>query len=304
MLLSSPALYLVTVLIWGTTWIALKLQLGPVPVTWSIAWRFLLAAAMLLGLLAWRGQLRRPPRAAWPLLAAQGLCLFCLNFVCFLEASRWMASGLSAVCFSTSPLLNALNARLFLGQPVRPRVLAGAALGLAGLLLLFGPALWAGIGGAVDSALLRGLALAMAGTWCFSIGNLLSGALQRQGLSPLQTNPWAMLAGTLAVVWLAALRGEAPAVDLSATYVGAWLFLAIPGSVIAFTSYLTLVGRLGADKAAYCTVLFPVVALNVSAWLEGYRWTAAGLAGLALVAAGNVVVFWRGRAAPSPARAG
>jgi len=303
MLLSSPALYAVTVLIWGTTWIALKLQLGPVPITWSIAWRFLLAAAVLMVLLAWRGDLRRPARGAWPLLAAQGLCLFCLNFVCFLEASRWMASGLSAVCFSTSPLLNALNARLFLGQPLKPRVLAGAALGLAGLLLLFGPGLWTAAAAAADGALLRGLALAMVGTWCFSIGNLLSGALQRQGLTPLQTNPWAMLAGAVAVVGLAALRGETPAFDLSPTYVGAWLFLAIPGSVIAFTSYLTLVGRLGADKAAYCTVLFPIVALNVSAWLEDYRWTPAALAGLLLVAAGNVVVFWR-RPARYPARAG
>jgi drug/metabolite transporter (DMT)-like permease len=72
------------------------------------------------------------------------------------------------------------------------------------------------------------------------------------------------------------------------------LYLAIPGSVIGFTAYLTLVGRMGPERAAYCTVLFPVVALNISAWLEGYTWTPAALLGLALVAAGNVAVFWRG----------
>jgi drug/metabolite transporter (DMT)-like permease len=139
-----------------------------------------------------------------------------------------------------------------------------------------------------------GPALAMAGTCCFSLGNLLSGALQRQGLAPLQTNAWAMLIGTAAVSVYALVRGDVPSFDLSPTYVGAWLYLAIPGSVIGFTAYLTLVGRLGADRAAYCTVLFPVVALNVSALAEGYRWTLGGLLGLALVAAGNVVVFWRG----------
>lgn len=296
---STPSLYLATVLIWGTTWIALKLQLGPVPVTWSIAWRFLLAAALLLGWLAWRGTLKLPPRSAWHLLAAQGLCLFCLNFVCFLEAGRYMASGLSAVCFSTAPVWNALNGRLFLGQPLKARVLAGAGLGLGGLLLLFGPTLFAG----ADAEMLKGLALAMGGTLCFSLGNLLSGALQQRGLTPVQTNAWAMLAGTAAVIGLALLRGEAPAFEATPRYIGAWLFLAIPGSVIAFTSYLTLVGRLGADRAAYCTVLFPVVALNVSAWVEGYQWTAAALAGLALVAAGNVVVFWRSRPAAAEAPA-
>ena len=288
---STAGLYVATVLIWGTTWIALKLQLGSVPIAWSIAWRFALAGVVLLGWLALRGQLKRPPRAAVPLLLAQGLCLFCLNFLCFLHASQWIASGLVAVCFSTAPLWNALNARLLQGQPIKPRVMAGAAFGLGGLALLFGTELLADL---ARREVLWGLALAMAGTCCFSLGNLLSGALQRQGLTPLQTNAWAMLVGTAAVSVYALLRGEAPSFDLSPTYVGAWLYLAIPGSVIGFTAYLTLVGRLGADRAAYCTVLFPVVALNVSALVEGYRWTAAGLLGLGLVAAGNVVVFWRG----------
>lgn len=288
---STAALYALTVLIWGTTWMALKLQLGVVPIAWSIAWRFALAALVLLGWLAWRRDARLPPRAAWPLLLAQGLCLFCLNFLCFLEASRWIASGLVAVCFSTAPLWNALNARAFHGQPLHPRVLLGAALGLAGLLLLFGPEVLKDLG---QPHTLHGLALAMAGTYCFSLGNLLSGALQRRGLRPLQTNAWAMLAGTGLVSAWALARGQAPAFDLSPTYLAAWLYLAIPGSVIGFTAYLTLVGRLGADRAAYCTVLFPVVALNVSAWAEGYRWTTPALLGLALVLAGNVAVFWRG----------
>lgn len=296
---STAVLYALTVLIWGTTWIALKLQLGSVPIAWSIAWRFMLAAAVTLGWLAWRRQAKLPPRDAWPLLLAQGLCLFCVNFLCFLEASRWMASGLVAVCFSTAPVWNALNARIFLGQPLQRRVLLGAALGLAGLLLLFGTELLKDLG---QPQTLRGLALAMAGTYSFSLGNLLSGALQRRGLAPMQTNAWAMLAGTTLVSAYALASGQAPAFELSPTYLGAWLYLAIPGSVIGFTAYLTLVGRMGADRAAYCTVLFPVVALNVSAWLEGYRWTASGLLGLALVLAGNVAVFWRAaqpRSAPS-----
>lgn len=298
---TTPLLYLATVLIWGTTWIALKLQIGPVPIPWSIAYRFWLAAALLMGWMAWRRQWRLPPRGLWPLLLAQGLFLFCLNFVCFLNASRWVTSGLIAVCFSTSPLWNALNGRLFQGRPISAQVLLGAALGLAGLVLLFGSETLKDLGHAQT---LTGLALAMAGTYCFSLGNLLSGAMQRQGQAPLQTNAWAMATGATLTAAYALASGQQPAFDPSWTYLGASLYLAIPGSVIAFYSYLTLVGRLGADRAAYCTVLFPVVALNVSAWVEGYRWTAAGLLGLGLVLAGNVVVFRRGGRLGRPAAPG
>jgi len=289
--MTNALLYLLTVLIWGTTWIALKLQLGVVPIAWSIAYRFWLAAAVLLVWLVWRKQWRVPPRIVWPHLLAQGLCLFCLNFVCFLLASQWIASGLVAVCFSTAPVWNALNGRLFLGKLIAPRVLLGASLGLAGLLLLFGTEVLKDLD---RPQTLWGLGLALAGTYCFSLGNLLSGAMQKLGQTPLQTNTTAMAIGGTVVALGALLSGQAPTFDVSPTYVAAWLYLAIPGSVIGFTAYLTLVGRMGADRAAYCTVLFPVVALNVSAWVEGYHWTAAGLVGLLLVALGNVVVFWRG----------
>ena len=288
---STALLYLLTVLIWGTTWIALKLQLGVVPIPWSIAYRFWLAVAVLLAWLAWRRQWRLPPRGAWPLLVCQGLCLFCLNFMCFLHASRWLPSGLIAVCFSTAPLWNALNGRLFQKKALRPQALAGGVLGLAGLLLLFGTEVLRDLG-RVETLL--GLGLAMAGTFCFSLGNLLSGALQRQGLRPVQTNTWAMAVGATLLSGYALASGAPLLFDPSPTYLGALLYLAIPGSVIGFTAYLTLVGRLGADKAAYCTVLFPLVALNISAWVEGYHWTAGAVLGLALVLAGNVVVFWHG----------
>src|SRR5512147_1830172 len=101
-------LYSLVVLIWGTTWIALKWQLGVVPIAPSIAYRFALAAVVMFALLAWKRMWVRPRgRAVW-LVAAQGVCLFCLNFVCFLNASERLPSGLVAVVFSTSVLWNAL----------------------------------------------------------------------------------------------------------------------------------------------------------------------------------------------------
>ncbi len=290
-------LYVLVVLIWGTTWIALKWQLGAVPIALSIAYRFGLAALVLFVWLLWRRQLVVPRGKALAWVLAQGLCLFCLNFVCFLNASQTVASGLVAVVFSSAALWNALLARVIHGRTVAPQVLAGGALGLAGLVLLF----WREIAG--GHATLAGLAWALGGTLCFSTGNLLSAALQGQGLKPVQTNAWGMAVGTAILTTYALLAGVPLAFDASARYVGALLYLAIPGSVIGFTAYLTLVGRLGPERAAYSTVLFPVVALNVSAWAEGYRWTAPALVGLVLVMAGNVLVFSRRASLTAPTSA-
>lgn len=294
----TSLLYALTVAIWGTTWIALKMQLGTVPIPWSIAYRFALAAVVLFAWLALRGKLRAPRREVRWMVAAQGLCLFCVNFICFLNASRTIASGLVAVVFSTATLWNALGARLVFKRALTPAIVGGGALGLAGLLLMFWPEL---ARHGASAATVRGLLFALGGTLCFSSGNLLSARMQALGETPALTNAWGMLAGTAVLAIGCAAAGIAPAFDPSVRYVGAWLYLAIPGSVIGFTAYLMLVGRLGPERAAYCTVLFPLVALAISSVVEDYRWTLPALVGLALVMTGNVLVFRKPPPRPAPA---
>lgn len=299
----TALLYVLTVAIWGTTWIALKWQLGTVPIPLSIAWRFAIAAVVLFAMLAAMRRLVRPRGAAIGLVAAQGLCLFCLNFLCFLHASRYIPSGLVAVLFSTSTVWNALMGRALFGRALAPQVLAGGALGMGGLALLFWPELAHAARGSQAGL---GLVLGLGGTLCFSIGNMLSARLQADGYTPAVTNAWGMAFGAAVLLAGFALTGGLgegqAAFEGTPRYVGALLYLAIPGSVIGFTAYLMLVGRLGPERAAYATVLFPVVALNVSTVFEGYRWTSPALAGLVLVMLGNVLVFAR-RAAPRPAPA-
>ncbi|SEJ87578.1 DMT family transporter [Paraburkholderia diazotrophica] len=281
-------LYVVTVLIWGTTWIAIKWQLGVVPAPVSIACRFWLAAIVLFALLKLMRRPVWPPRAAWRFLAAQGLALFCVNFLCFYYAESVVPSGLVAVVFSTAPLLNSLNGRLFMGRPLQPTAIVGAVLGLAGIVCLSLQQMAGHLG---DHAAWLGLAVAFAGTMCFSAGNLLSSRMQSMGLHPIVTNSWAMLIGA-GVLTLGSLAAGLPlALEADARYLGALIYLAVPGSVIGFTAYLMLVGRIGPERAAYCTVLFPFVALAVSTVFEGYRWSALAVIGLVLVVAGNLVAF-------------
>jgi drug/metabolite transporter (DMT)-like permease len=193
-----------------------------------------------------------------------------------------------AVVFSTAPLWNAINGRLFLGRAMQPQVILGALLGLGGIAMLFLPQMqghWS------DGAMLQGLGLALLGTLFFSTGNLLSSRMQAIGLTPWLTNTWAMFIGAGVLTMIGILLGMSFEIEPTARYIGSLLYLAIPGSVIGFTAYLLLVGRMGPDKAAYCTVLFPVVALTISTVFEGYRWSALSFAGLACVLAGNLLAF-------------
>ncbi|PYB81875.1 EamA family transporter [Pseudomonas sp. LB-090624] len=287
------SLYLLTVLIWGTTWIALKLQLGVVAIPVSIVYRFALAGLILFAFLLLTRRLQPMTKRGHQICLAQGLCLFCVNFICFLSASQWIASGLIAVVFSTATLWNALNARIFFGQKIAGNVLGGGALGLLGLGLLFWPEL---SHHAASRETLYGLGLALLGTLCFSAGNMLSSMQQKAGLRPMTTNAWGMVYGALMLGLFCVVSGVPFSMEWNARYIGSLLYLVVPGSVIAFTAYLTLVGRMGPERAAYCTVLFPLVALNVSAVAEGYQWTAPALLGLVAVMAGNVLVFRKPRA--------
>ncbi|MGO3542736.1 MAG: DMT family transporter [Pseudomonas helleri] len=292
-------LYVLTVLIWGTTWIALKLQLGVVAIPVSIVYRFGLAALVLFAVLLLSRKLQVMNKRGHLICLAQGLCLFCVNFMCFLTASQWVPTGLIAVVFSTATLWNALNARVFFKQKIARNVIAGGALGLLGLALLFWPEL---SGHTATPQTLLGLGLALIGTMCFSAGNMLSSLQQKAGLKPLTTNAWGMLYGAGMLAVYCAFNGIPFDMEWNTRYIGSLLYLVIPGSVIGFTAYLTLVGRMGPERAAYCTVLFPLVALNVSAFVEGYQWTAPALAGLVLVMLGNVLVFRKLKPMPMTAK--
>jgi hypothetical protein len=136
-----------------------------------------------------------------------------------------------------------------------------------------------------------GLGLALLGTLCFSAGNMLSSLQQKAGLKPMTTNAWGMLYGAAMLAVYCLVSGIPFEMEWNTRYIGSLLYLVIPGSVIGFTAYLTLVGRMGPERAAYCTVLFPLVALNVSAFAEGYQWTAPALLGLVLVMRGMCWCF-------------
>ena len=282
-------LYAVTVFVWGTSWIALKGQLGEVSPEVSTLWRFLLAAPLMWLWAAARGDTLAYPAADHRRFAAAGALMFSSNFVLFLYGGQYLPSGLLAVVFSLVSILNLLLGAAFLGQPIMPRVALGGVLGAAGIALLYSPQ----IAGGVERGALLGLAFCLAGTLSFCAGNLVSTAIQRRGVPLLAATAWGMTYGVAALAAIVLVRGQPLIVEWTPRYLGATLYLALFASVVAFASYLTLLRRIGAARAGYATVLFPIVALAVSTLVEGYRWTLAAILGAALALAGNVLVLRR-----------
>ncbi|ETX12725.1 membrane protein [Roseivivax halodurans JCM 10272] len=281
----TPVLFSATVLIWGTTWIAISAQVGGAPVMVSIFYRFASAGILMIAGLAILNRLRRP--AAWRFVIIQAVCLFCLNFVGLYNAAASIPSGLVSVIFSLASIFNAVNARIFFGDRVSPRAVFAGVLGVAGLTLMF----WTDLAVSLDGDVLRGVCWAVFGTVVFSLGNMASRKNTSLGVTPVTANAWGMGIGALAVLALMGATGERLVVPSGDLYWSAMAYLSVVGSVAGFTAYLVLVGRMGSAGAGYATVLFPIVALTASTILEGYNWTPTAALGVGLACLGNVVMF-------------
>lgn len=290
-------LYLVVLMSWGTTWFGVTLQVeSEVPTAISVAWRFLLAAALLFVWAIIRGRSLRFPLAYhrnWLLI---GLFLFCLNYISVYEGNHYLPSGLVALIFSTITIFVMFNGALLFGKPIVARTLLGSLIGVIGLGVVFSAEfgrLDISQGLAWDMPLLKGFLWVLLATFIASIGMLTSGKIQARNVPLLQSNAYSMLYGALMTLVLAYAMSDRPAFDTSLSYTGSLLFLAFSGSVIGFGAYLKLLNNIGADKAAYANVFTPIIALTISAFMEGYVWTLMNVIGVVLIIAGNIVVVYK-----------
>jgi len=295
--MSDLALYACAVLIWGSTWLAIKFQLGVVPAPVSVAWRFAIAALILM---AYTRLKRLPLRFealthAW--LALQGLTLFGINYVLVYLSEQSLTSGLVAVIFSLVAFCNIVALRVFFSVPFSREALTGASLGVIGIALVFWPEL---SNFSLSPGRRTGVVLALLSPVVASLGNMTATRNHRCRLPVIQANAWAMMYGAAFVAIYAELSGQRFVFDWSLPYIVSLLYLAVFGSVIAFVAYLTLLGRIGADRAGYSGIAIPIVALGLSTLFEDLHWDAAMFGGVALCMAGNVLVLRRAAEKRSP----
>ena len=292
MRLETTGLFIICSAIWGSTWLAIKYQLGAVAPELSVAYRFGLAAIVLF---AWCAATRRSLRFSareHGYLAALGVTLFGLNYIGVYWAESFVTSGLVAVLFSTIVFMNPAGMRLAFGTPLSTRTLIAATMGVAGVTLLFLPELdQATHGGSAG----YGVAFALGATVIACGGNLIAIRNHKAGIPTFQGTAWGMTYGALSAALASVVRGVPWGFDTSPAYLLSLAYLSVFGSIIAFGAYLTLLNRVGGGPAAFVAVATPVIALALSTLFEGYRWTWVAALGVVLAVAGNWLALRPGR---------
>lgn len=289
--------FVAVTLIWGSTWLVIKHQLGVVPPVWSVAYRFLIAGSVLLGVCLVTRQWVRPTGAAHRFAMVAGAAQFAFNFNLVYAAEGLLTSGLVSLIFALLIVPNALFARVFVGVPVSTRFVVGSAVGVAGLVLVFAPDLLRPGGTTIG----LGVALTAGAVLSSSVANVMQASKVARSLPSLPTLALTMLYGAAidaAVAWSTA---GPPVFDARPEYWAGLAYLAIIASVVAFTLYYDLIRTIGPGPAAYSSVLTPVVAMTLSTLFEAYRWTPMAAAGGALALFGLALALGGQRQARRPA---
>lgn len=298
--MSDKTLFWIPTFIWATTWHALVYQVGIVPITQSIAYRFSLAS-LLFFTYAWvkRESIRIPLRWHGSLVLI-GVMQFGLNYWCTYEASKVITSGLLAVLLSLMVFSNAIAGRWFFGHTLSSGFVWAGALGVLGVALIFwpdlahttmGPLVW------------RGLMLGLVAVVFATIGNVLTLRITApkagNGVALVPVLAWSMLYGALALALTGWLAGQSPQFDLRPAYMLSLMYLGLVGSFVAFLFYFKLAQRQGPGKAGMIAMVIPVVALAVSATLEGWRPNLVSGSGIVCCLIG---LWWANRHAPVPVK--
>jgi drug/metabolite transporter (DMT)-like permease len=272
--MSSPVLFAIASLIWGSTFWAITLQLGQVPPAVSVVYRFALASATLFAWCLLRGDRLLLPWRTQRWLLLQGFLTFGLSYVCTYNAEQFLVSALVAVLFALMVFWTPICSRIGFGTPIGWRTWAAGMVAMAGVILLFYHSIasaWQDILAGGSGHFLLGLALALVATISSSAGSVVVTKIREQSSNLMLTMAWSMFWGTALVAAWALLSGQKFMLPAAPRYWMGLFYLAIFGSVIAFNAYFTLINRIGSQKAVYIGVVTPVISVLLSIRLEHYR---------------------------------
>ncbi|MDZ4307099.1 DMT family transporter [Allopontixanthobacter sp.] len=280
--------FLLVALIWGSTWWVITGQIDEVPPSWSVTWRFMLAAPCMFALALITGKSLSIGRSGHLLAVFIGITQFCFNFNFVYRAELHLTSGIVAVMFALLMVPNALLGRALLGQPVTPRFLLGSLVAIAGIvMLLVHEARLSPLGGNIP----LGIALAIGGILSASVANVVQANPTGRSLGMASLLAWSMLYGVIADFALAWFTAGPPVLPADPDYWAGVAWLALAGSVVTFPLYYPLVRQIGAGRAAYNSLFVVVIAMLISTFIEGYEWSLLAVAGSVLALAGMLLAL-------------
>ena len=285
--------FIIFTAIWGSTWIVIRDQLGTVPPQWSVAYRFIIAATAMALVARWKGESLRPGRGAILAAGFLGFAQFCVNFNAVYLAERHITSGVVAIIFALLLIPSTLMAWAFLGHRPNPRFVWSSLVAIVGIGLLFVHEFQQH--SARVGEITAGIALTLVGMVGASAANVFQARDEVRRFPLFSMLAWSMAAGAVMNVAIAFAMTGPPVFDSRPGYWLGVFYLALPASVLTFSLYYPVVRKIGPAKAAYSSVLVPIIAMGFSTALEGYRWTPIAVTGAVLALGGMVGALTRGR---------
>ena len=285
--------FIIFTAIWGSTWIVIRGQLGDVPPQWSVTYRFVIAAAAMALIAVWKGDGLRLPRSGILAAAVLGFTQFCVNFNAVYLAERHITSGVVATVFALLLIPSSLLAWAFLGHKPSRRFFWSSLVAVTGIGLLFAHELGEHATG--SGQIVAGIALTLAGMLGASIANVLQARPEVRRFPLFTLLAWSMALGAVIDGAIALAMTGPPSFDTRPVYLAGLLYLALAASVLTFSLYYPVVRIIGPAKAAYASVIVPIIAMGFSTWLEDYRWTPTTIAGALLALGGMVAALSRER---------
>ena len=287
---ATPTLHLfaVCVVIWGSTWIAITFQLGNVAPEMSVGYRFILASMVLFAFCRLRGLTLRFNRKQHVDFALLGVAMFCISYILVYYAETFIVSGMVAVGYSASPMINMLASRAFFGTKMTMRVLIAALFGVAGIICVF----WPEFGKlSVSRNAELGALLTILSVLASSAGSMVATRNARFGYNTWSSMAWGMLYGGAVALLVGVAMGQPFTFVPSSGYILSLIYLALFCSIVTFGCYLTLIARIGAARAGYIGVMVPIMALTISYFFEKFAWSWLTTVGVVLSVIGNVVML-------------
>jgi putative membrane protein PagO len=291
----AAALYTLICLIWGSTWLAIKVGLVGVPPFLGAGLRFLLSTllvGLVLAVRRTRVQLTRDDKVC---VLSLGVLVFWLDYAAVYWAETRISSGLTAILFSTMPLMTSLlSAYWTRSEALSGRKIVGILVGVLGTALLFWPHERLGLQQAL------GMLAALGASLCAAI-NLLTMKRHGRHADPFVLNFFGMGLGTMCLFAMSAAVERGSAVVWSRSNVLALFYLSIVGSVIAFWAYYYLIKKMDATIVSLSTLIIPIVALALGRVFLHETVTPMAVAGIATILAGVAVAImpgaiWKGSA--------
>ncbi len=286
--MKNTLLYIATVLIWGSTWLAIEFQLGEVDIAASVAYRFMISAVLMWAYCFWAKVPMSFSLRNHFFILVLAIFNFSINYAVIYSSQQYLSSAMTSIAFSTMLLMNIINTRIFFGTKIAPKTMLGALLGVLGIVALFWDDLALSNSG---SNSLLGLGLVLTAALIASLGNMASVRNSKANMNIFAVNAWGMLYGAIILSGLVLVTDAQFSFSMQTPYIASLLYLAVFGTVVAFATYYVLLNNMGPEKASYVIVLFPVVAVVLSSLFEDFAWTENTFIGFALVLLGNAIIL-------------